>query len=131
MLLWASTRLGGLMEKKEQAAVLDALFALQRPDGGWAMASLLEGWQRHKRKDDSKQELEKSDGYGTGFVTYIARQGGVGADDVRLRKAIGWLKTHQRRSGRWFTRSPTKDSKHFISNAGTAFAVMAIEACLP
>ena len=131
MLLWASTRLAGLMEKKDQAAVLDALFSLQRPDGGWAMASLLEGWKGHKRKDDSKQELEKSDGYGTGFVTYIVRQGGVSAEDARLRKAINWLKTHQRQSGRWFTPSPTKDSKHFISNAGTAFAVMAIDACLP
>ena len=131
MLLWASTRLDGLMEKKDQAAVLGALFALQRPDGGWAMASLLEGWEGHKRKDGGKQELEKSDGYGTGFVTYILRQGGVAAGDARLRKAIAWLKTNQRQSGRWFTRSPTKDSKHFISNAGTAFAVMAIEACLP
>ena len=131
MLLWASTRLDGLMEKKEQAAVLKALFSLQRPDGGWAMASLLEGWEGHKRKDDSKQELEKSDGYGTGFVTYVARQGGVSAGDARLQKAIGWLKANQRQSGRWFTRSPTRDSKHFISNAGTAFAVMAIDACLP
>ena len=93
--------------------------------------SLLEGWKGHKRKDDRKQELEKSDGYGTGFVTYIVRQGGVSAEDARLRKAINWLKTHQRQSGRWFTPSPTKDSKHFISNAGTAFAVMAIDACLP
>jgi len=131
MLLWASTRLDGLMEKKARAAVIEELFSLQRPDGGWAMASLIEGWDGHKRKDGSRQELEKSDGYGTGFVTYIARQGGVPATDARLRKAISWLKTNQRESGRWFTRSPTKDSKHFISNAGTAFAVMAIEACRP
>ena len=95
------------------------------------MASLIEGWNGHKRKDNKKQELEKSDGYGTGFVTYILRQGGVPATDARLRKALTWLKTNQRQSGRWFTRSPTRDSKHFISNAGTAFAVMAIEACLP
>ena len=95
------------------------------------MASLLEGWDGHKRKDDTKQELEKSDGYGTGFVAYVLRQGGVPAEDDRLKKAIAWLKANQRESGRWFTRSPTRDSKHFISNAGTAFAVMAIEACLP
>ena len=131
MLLWASTRLDGLMDKKEQASVLKALSALQRPDGGWAMASLLEGWDGHKRKDSKKQELKKSDGYGTGFVAYILRQGGVPATDARLRKAVSWLKANQRQSGRWFTRSPTRDSKHFISNAGTAFAVMAIEACLP
>ena len=131
MLLWASANLEGLMKKKDQEALLTALFKLQRPDGGWAMASLLEGWEGHKRKDNKKQELEKSDGYGTGFVTYILRQGGVPATDARLRKAVSWLKTNQRQSGRWFTRSPTRDSKHFISNAGTAFAVMAIEACLP
>ncbi len=131
MLLWASTRLGGLMEKKDKASAISALSALQRPDGGWAMASLLEGWDGHKRKDDKKQELEKSDGYGTGFVTYVLRQGGVPARDDRLKRAIAWLKTNQRESGRWFTRSPTRDSTHFNSNAGTAFAVMAISACLP
>jgi hypothetical protein len=39
---------------------------------------------------------------------------------------IAWLKANQRASGRWFTRSLKKDSRHFITHAGTAFAVMAL-----
>ena len=114
-------------EEAESAGGADA----QRRDGGWGKDSEVEGWDGHKRKDESKQELEKSDGYGTGFVAYVLRQGGVPASDDRLKRAISWLKTNQRESGRWFTRSPTRDSRHVISDAGTAFAVMAIDACLP
>ncbi len=129
MVLWASTQLDGLMTKEEQEKALNELLALQLPDGGWATAHFFKGWKGHKRKDDLKQELNKSDGYGTGFVVYVARQAGIPAKDKRLQKAIQWLKTNQRESGRWFTPSPTKDSKHLITNFGTAFAVMAIEAC--
>jgi squalene-hopene/tetraprenyl-beta-curcumene cyclase len=44
-------------------------------------------------------------------------------------KGIAWLKSNQRVSGRWFTRSLNTDNYHFMTNAGTAFAVMAIQAC--
>jgi squalene-hopene/tetraprenyl-beta-curcumene cyclase len=39
------------------------------------------------------------------------------------------LTTHQRESGRWFTRSLSNDRHHYIANAGTAYAVMALTAC--
>jgi hypothetical protein len=45
------------------------LFALQRPDGGWAMASL--GDSTWKRKDGTPQDLATCDGYGTGFCVYV------------------------------------------------------------
>ncbi len=129
MELWASAHVEGLLGKEARARVIEELFALQRPDGGWAIAGLLEGWEEHERKDGKRQDLESSDGYGTGFVVHVLREAGVVAEDPRIRKAIAWIKSHQRQSGRWFTRSPTKDSKHFISNAGTAFAVLALSAC--
>ena len=132
MVLWASIHVDGpltLMTKEGREKVLDELFALQRPDGGWAIASLLQGWKEHERKDDLAQDLVTSDGYGTGFVIHVARQAGVSKEDPRIRSGIRWLEKNQRQSGRWFTRSPTKDSQHFISNAGTAFAVMALAAC--
>lgn len=69
---------------------------------------------------------EHSDGYGTGFAVYILRQADVPANDPRIGKGIGWLKANQHESGRWFTRSLHQDSKHYITHAGTAFAVMAI-----
>jgi squalene-hopene/tetraprenyl-beta-curcumene cyclase len=42
---------------------------------------------------------------------------------------VDWLKSHQRESGRWFTRSLHQDSMHYITHAGTAMAVMALAAC--
>ena len=51
------------------------------------------------------------------------------ADDPRIEKAVVWLKQNQRQSGRWFTRSLNKDNHHFISHAGSAFALMALAEC--
>jgi squalene-hopene/tetraprenyl-beta-curcumene cyclase len=129
MLLWASTVVGGLLDHDARQPILAELFAKQRPDGGWAIAGLFADWSDHTRKDDEPQDTTSSDGYATGFVIYIARQVGVPADDLRLVRGLQWLKKNQRSSGRWFTPSPTKDSKHFISNAGTAFAALALHSC--
>jgi squalene-hopene/tetraprenyl-beta-curcumene cyclase len=129
MVLWASLQVDGLMKEEERKRTLDELFSLQHDDGGWSIASLIQGWKDHRRQDDEAQDTKTSDGYATGFVVYLARQAGISASDPRLEKGIRWLKGNQRESGRWFTRSPTKNSKHYISNAGTAFAVLAIKAC--
>ncbi len=40
MLLWASLHLDGLMTTVERQAIIEALLAKQRPDGGWGLASL-------------------------------------------------------------------------------------------
>ena len=36
---------------------------------------------------------------------------------------------NQRESGRWFVRSLNTDKYHYITNAGTSFAVLALKAC--
>jgi squalene-hopene/tetraprenyl-beta-curcumene cyclase len=125
MLAWASTYVDGLLTTDERKEVADDLLAQQHADGGWGLASLGD-W---KRSDDLEQDPTNSDGYGTGFVIYVLRRTGLPAGDARLQKGIAWLKSNQRASGRWFTRSLNKDSKHFITHAGTAFAVMALAAC--
>jgi squalene-hopene/tetraprenyl-beta-curcumene cyclase len=51
------------------------------------------------------------------------------AADVRLQRGVTWLKQNQRESGRWFTPSQAWHTRHLISNAGTAYAVLALEAC--
>ena len=53
----------------------------------------------------------------------------VGQEDSRIRKGIAWLKTHQRASGRWFTRSMTQDNTHLITNSGTAYGILALALC--
>jgi squalene-hopene/tetraprenyl-beta-curcumene cyclase len=102
------------------------LLVLQQADGGWSLPSLGDWKGFDGRENDPKAP---SDGYGTGFVVFMLRQAGVPAKDAAIQRGIGWLKTHQRASGRWFTRSLNTDRAHFITHAGTAFAVMALTAC--
>ena len=127
MVVWVSTLLDGVMKPQEREQAVKELLDLQRPDGGWNIVSLLP--KDHKRQDDESQDYETSDAYATGFVIYVARQAGVKSHDPRLQRGVVWLKKNQRESGRWFTRSPTKNSRHFISNAGTAYAILALTAC--
>jgi squalene-hopene/tetraprenyl-beta-curcumene cyclase len=50
----------------------------------------------------------------------------VKPDDTAIASSIKWLKTNQRESGRWYTRSINNDKAHYITNAGTAFCVLAL-----
>ncbi|HJZ59139.1 MAG TPA: prenyltransferase/squalene oxidase repeat-containing protein [Gemmataceae bacterium] len=126
-LLWASCKLDGLLEPAEREKAVKELRSLQRADGGWSLASL-GAWKRDGKPDD---QPGASDGYGTGLVVYVLRQAGVAADDPAVKKGVRWLKANQRESGRWFTRSVNGGRRHYIANAGTAYAVMALRACEP
>lgn len=125
MLLWADTYRPGWLSPGERQAVVDQLLTLQHEDGGWSVASL-GNWQR---ADGSPQDVHVSDGYGTGLAVYLARRAGVSASDPRLVKGVGWIKSNQRASGRWFTRSLREDNKHFLTHAGSNMALLALAAC--
>jgi squalene-hopene/tetraprenyl-beta-curcumene cyclase len=125
-LLWASLKLDGLMTPAERERAVKQLLALQRDDGGWSLPSL-GAWKRLDGKPNPKDA--PSDGYATGLVLYVLRQAGVEATAAPARRGVAWLEANQRASGRWFTRSLNRDRTHYISNAGTAFAVLALRAC--
>ena len=125
MLLWASSYLPDLQTDEEKAATITQLLALQKPDGGWGLATL-GNWQR---EDQLPQDMDTSDGYGTGFVLFVLRRSGMLPSEEPLRRGVQWLKSHQRTSGRWFTRSFNQDSMHYITHAGTAMAIMALSTC--
>ena len=153
MLLWASVYVPDLLSADSRAEILASLLATQRPDGGWALASLVDNTNNpalelEPRTTGARSQAgygqdfllyvgpEKvyrsslaSDGYATGLVIYVARQAGVPATDPRLARGVGWLKANQRASGRWFTPSQAWHTKHLISNAGTSYAVLALQAC--
>ena len=83
----------------------------------------------YKRRDEQKTPNDPnadSDGYGTGFVTYVLLQAGVPTTDASVVSAVKWIKANQRESGRWFTRSLNNDKDHFITNAGSAYCVLAL-----
>jgi squalene-hopene/tetraprenyl-beta-curcumene cyclase len=126
MLLWASTKVDGLISPQQQAAAVQQLRAKQHEDGGWSLPSLGD-WKRHDGSYNDKNAL--SDGYATGLIIYVLRQAGVPTDDPAVQRGVAWLRSHQRESGRWFTFSPSNDGPHYLSNAGTAFAVLALQAC--
>ena len=121
MWLWAASHLESVMPGDQREAIAARLLKLQRPNGGWSLADLGD-WKRH----DGGPQSPTSDGYGTGFVLTVLSEHGIPRDHPQVRRGVAWLKSNQRQSGRWFTRSLHRDSRHYISHAGVAFAVMAL-----
>jgi squalene-hopene/tetraprenyl-beta-curcumene cyclase len=124
--MWAALKVDGFMSDKIRKSTITELLALQKPDGGWSLPTLGDWTGRDELPND---RTAPSDGYATGLVIYILRQAGVPASSGPIQKGVAWLKSNQRESGRWFTRSVNTDRYHFITHAGTAFAVLALKAC--
>ncbi len=123
ILLWAQSLKPGWMTQKEIDSTVTELIALQRPDGGWNTPSL----GKWDREDGGVPDLATSDGYGTGFVVFMLTKAGVKRDSEVIQNGRSWLKKNQRQSGRWYTRSVSRDSRHFLTHAGTAMAIMAMQ----
>ncbi len=123
MMLWASVYLDGLADQAAKDRWKEALFAAQKEDSGWVLPQL--GNADWKRADDKPQSTD-TDAYATAFAVHVLTEAGVPRNDPRLAKALQWLRDNQRRSGRWYTRSPHKDRKHYISHAATNFALLAL-----
>jgi len=125
--LWASTKVEGILTKPEQRQLIDQLLYQQHDDGGWSLSSL-GTWVR---SDGTAQE-SKSDGYATGLVLHVLQIAGVPKDDVKMAKGLDWLKSNQSATGGWRgvsvnkNRDPASHSGKFMSDAATAFAVLAL-----
>jgi len=127
MLIWAASYMKGLLTPEDQQRRVDELWALQREDGGWSLASL-GNWPF--RGEGGPTVALTSDGYGTGLVTYVLRRAGVPANDARIARAIDWLRSNQRANDGWFTPSQSNPGGHHsISRAGSSYAIMALAAC--
>lgn len=127
MVAWCSVRLEDIATQAQRDETLQEILSLQLADGGWSTAGFLTDWKT--REDGQPLATTTSDGYGTGFAIVVARELGVPANDPRLLRGINWLLANQRESGKWFTRSPVRDCGNRISNAGSAFAVLALQSC--
>ncbi len=124
MLLWASSRLDGILSVQQRERMIADLKALQRRDGGWSLPAL----GSYTRRDGTVNDPDApSDGYATGLVTLALLDASVPPDDPAIRKSREWMMTYQRRSGRWFTRSLNTDKAHYISNAGTALCAWCLQ----
>lgn len=129
VLLWASAKLTGLLTPAQQTALGDEILSRQRPDGGFSTSSLVGSW---KRKDDSSFDTA-SDGYATGLIAFALEQLNASETQPGLQRALKWLSTNQNTSdGRWPAsslnkrRELTSDAGLFMSDAATAYAVLAL-----
>jgi squalene-hopene/tetraprenyl-beta-curcumene cyclase len=129
-LLWASAKLPDLLTAKQQKSIVDEILRKQQEDGGWSTSSLVvETW---KRRDGTPLD-KKSDGYGTGLASFALQQTGVSRTQPELKRALAWLaKNQDRTEGRWPAtslnkeRDPASDAGRFMSDAATAYAVLAL-----
>lgn len=129
MALWASSRVPGLLTPAQRESIVAAAFSKQRDDGGWSTASL----GPFARADGTPLETA-SDGYATGLAA-LALQEPARRSDPRIETARAWLAAHQdAASGRWSAsslnkkRDPDSDVGRFMSDAATAYAVLALTA---
>jgi len=127
MLLWASTKLTGVLTTAERDVLAAEVFSKQQPDGGWSTASL-GPWQR---VDGSSLDT-KTDGYATGLATFALQQAGLSADP-RVQKGVRWLVDHQEKTtGRWLAtslnkdRDPETEPSKFMNDVATAYSVLAL-----
>jgi squalene-hopene/tetraprenyl-beta-curcumene cyclase len=130
MLLWASTKLPGLLTVKQQKAIVGEALSRHQPDGGFSLSSFVGDW---KRRDGTALET-KSDGLATGLVTLALQESGLAENNSQLLRGLEWLILNQDKSeGRWLAYSLNKqrdlstDVGRFMSDAATAYAVLSLE----
>jgi squalene-hopene/tetraprenyl-beta-curcumene cyclase len=140
VLLWASTKLPGLLDSEQQRSLINEVTNQQQSDGGWRLSLLAwpKGWSVHSlarrqlRADWTRQQAQ-SDGYATGLIVFALRQSGVPAEDPRLKRGLSWLARNQsNEEGSWPSsslterRNPSSNVGHFMRDAATAYAVLAL-----
>lgn len=127
-----------LVTPSQRAAALELLTTKQHSDGGWCTRdfSAVDDW--HFEVSDAVRKLitnlpdaesPESDAYMTAFAIVLLRQSEVSAQDVRIRRAVVWLKREQRVSGRWWMHSLYRGNYHFSTYIATCQALKALALC--
>jgi hypothetical protein len=125
--LWAAAKVEGILSKSQQKQLVDQLLDLQRHDGGWSLPSL----GKWVRSDGTAQETA-SDGYATGLVLHVLQTAGVSKDSEKVARGLAWLKHNQSDTGAWRgvsvnkKRDPASHAGQFMSDAATAYSVLAL-----
>lgn len=126
--LWAASTLPALLTDTQRDAAIGALVAAEQSDGGWSLASL----GTFKRIDKTPIDTA-SDGYATGLVTVALKSARSSRAEGAVGRGLAWLRAHQDpATGTWRAmslnkqRDPASDVGKFMSDAATAYAVLAL-----
>jgi squalene-hopene/tetraprenyl-beta-curcumene cyclase len=129
-LLWASTKVPGILKSDQQKSIIDEVLSKQQQDGGWNTSSLV--MQTWKRRDGTPLDAG-SDGYGTGLVAFVLQEAGVPRTQPAMKNALSWLNHNQdKAAGLWLAyslnkqRDPTSDVGRFMIDAATSYSVLAL-----
>jgi squalene-hopene/tetraprenyl-beta-curcumene cyclase len=139
-LLWASTKLPGLLATQQQKDIIAEIMSKQQRDGGWRLASISWKWNGWTIKSLANMWLRedgtpidgKSDGVATSLITLVLQEAGVSRDNPHLQHGLTWLMSNQDAEGFWPASSVNKrrhissDTGRFMSDAATAFAVLSL-----
>jgi squalene-hopene/tetraprenyl-beta-curcumene cyclase len=139
-LLWASTKLPGLLDSQEQQAIINEVVRRQQADGGWRLASITWSWNTWTARsllkmwvrEDGTPISGKSDGLATGLITFVLQEAGVPRTNSHLQRGLSWLMSNQTSDGRWPAsslnkkRDPSSETGLFMSDAATAFSVLSL-----
>jgi squalene-hopene/tetraprenyl-beta-curcumene cyclase len=135
IMLWASTKLSGLLEAEQRQSLVAELLRAQNPDGGWSLSALM------AKSGKPKRSYPDSDGYATGLVTLVLEETAMPGASAHMQRGVTWLLRNQQghsgswirgQEGFWAARSlnkwhpPWSNVGRFMSDAATAYAVLAL-----
>jgi hypothetical protein len=129
--LWAQRFFPGVATPAQSRKLIADLIRAQHHDGGWSLTDL-GTW---KRRDTTPLET-RSDGYATGLIVLVLEESAVNARaNPQVARGIAWLLANQdKTTGAWpawslnKNRDPKSNVGQFMSDAATAYAVLALEA---
>ena len=126
-LVWASSKLEGLLADADRKAIVNELAGKQQADGGWTLDSL-GPWSKHA----DAPPTTGSNAYATALAAFVLERAGFSAPNAILERALQWLRTHQEESGYWEAQSmntryePGSMPSQFMRDVATGYAALAL-----
>jgi len=134
-LLWAGSQLKGVLSEARRRELIEMILQHQNRDGGWSIRSFArpdqwgDGSRQEKLVSDPEFYLRSSDGHMTGLAVIALRAAGLSERDPRIQKAVSWIDSNQRQTGRWWCASLNSDRLHLITYSATCYALLALWKC--